>query len=125
MNGQDSKRIIQEYANAMVLDRQAAMEKYIEDQHLKDHVIMIEEGLPGYQVHFEDIIAEGDKVACRCQIVGTHTGTLFGVPASGNNVKVPLFVIYQIQNGRIVNFWMQADTLSLLQQIGAIPVTID
>ena len=122
MNTLESKRIIEEYFEIVARDKQEAIDKFVVDEHLKDHIVMTEEGMPGYQLHAEDMIAEGDKVACRCQAVGTHTGTLFGIPPSGNNVKVPLFIIYQVQNGKIVDHWMQLDTLSFMQQIGAIPV---
>ena len=68
-------------------DKQEAIEQFTTDEHLKDHIIMTEEGLPGYQLHAEEMIAEGDKVACRCQVIGTHTGILFGIPATGKTLR--------------------------------------
>ena len=123
MNSQENKQIIKDYFDAAGIDKNEAMDNFIVDQHLKDHIILFEAGLPGYQLHAEDIIAEGDKVVVRCQVIGTHTGTLFDIPATGKNVQVPLIIIYQLEDGKIVDHWMQADTLSLMQQIDAIPVS--
>ena len=53
---------------------------------------------------------------------GTHRGELMGVPPTGKAVSVPAILIYRIANGKIAEFWMNADTLGLLQQLGAVPV---
>lgn len=122
MKSKENKQVIQDYLDTFARDTEAAIDRYVADPELREHIIIFEEGLPGYQLHVEDMLAEGDKVVVRCQAVGTHTGPLFDVPPSGQNVEVPLIIIYQLQDGKIVNHWMQADTLSLMQQIGAVPV---
>src|SRR3954470_685687 len=32
----------------------------------------------------DQIVADDDKVACRCPSTGTHEGDLFGIPPTGN-----------------------------------------
>ena len=73
--------------------------------------------------HFgtDDLIAEGDKVVMRGTFRGTHRGEFLGAPPSGNKVTVPYIVILRLQGGRITERWQQLDTLSLMQQLGAIP----
>ena len=122
MTTEQNRQLIRDYIDLAASDKQALIDKYVADPELKEHIILFEEAMPGYQLHVEDILADGDKVVVRAQTVGTHTGPLFGVPGSGREVRVPLIIIYQIENGKIVDHWMQADTLSLMQQIGAVPV---
>jgi steroid delta-isomerase-like uncharacterized protein len=77
--------------------------------------------LPGCQISIEDMVGEGDEVACRATLHGTHTGPLMGVPATGKDVSVPTITILRFAGGKCVERWSQADFLGMLQQIGAIP----
>jgi predicted ester cyclase len=70
---------------------------------------------------FEDQIAEGDRVVTRWSSEFTHTGELFGVPATGKRVKQSGIMIYRIKEGRVVEQWAEANMLGLMQQLGAIP----
>jgi len=67
------------------------------------------------------MIAEGDKVVVRSTFRGTHKGDLMGIPPTGKQVTMPLILIYRIADDKIVEHWMQADALGLLQQLGVIP----
>jgi predicted ester cyclase len=98
-------------------------EEYIadSDQALKDHIDMFEAAFPLYELIAEDIIAEGDEVAIRATFRGTHEGEFAGIPATGNEVEIPVFLIYRIEDGLIVEHWMQADVMGLMQQLGALP----
>jgi hypothetical protein len=44
---------------------------------------MMRGGFPDLQWTLEEMIAEGDKVAARFIMRGTHRGTFFGVPPTG------------------------------------------
>ena len=68
-----------------------------------------------------DQMAEGDKVLTRWRFDATHTGTLYGHPASGNKVSVAGFHVHRIVDGRIVEVWALGDFYSLLTQIEALP----
>jgi predicted ester cyclase len=69
----------------------------------------------------EETIADGDKVAARFTMRGTHKGPFFGVPPTGNKIEVQAMNIYRLIGGQITEERGQPDLLSLLQQIGAIP----
>ena len=56
-------------------------------------------GLPDAEVSVDDTIAEGDKVACRWTMRGTHEGPLFGFPASGKAVEVSGMTFFRIADG--------------------------
>lgn len=69
----------------------------------------------------EDMVAEGDRVAVRLTMRGTHLGELNGLPPTGRRVTVTGISIERVANGRIVEGWNQNDALGLLQQLGALP----
>jgi predicted ester cyclase len=70
----------------------------------------------------EDMIAEGDKVVDRLRWQATHQGTFMSIPPSGNSLTMTEIHINRIAGGRIVERWADMDRLSLMQQLGAIPL---
>jgi hypothetical protein len=42
-----------------------------------------------------------NKGLLEAMVVGTHTGTFAGIPATGRTVRVPLSVAYEMENGLI------------------------
>lgn len=69
----------------------------------------------------DEVIAEGNKVALRWTIRGTHTGELFGIPASDKSITLPITEVFHIENGQLVEAWDRYDRLHLMEQIGAAP----
>ena len=76
--------------------------------------------LPDLRVKIEDIIAEGDMVATRLSVEGTHMGDVLA-PATGRKVKFAGIVMARIVNGKITEAWNNLDQLGMLKQIGALP----
>jgi predicted ester cyclase len=74
---------------------------------------------PDHRVVIEDQIAEGDKVVTRVTFSGIHLGTFNGIAATGRRVVYSGTAIDRIVNGKVVEMWHIANTLALLQQIGA------
>jgi predicted ester cyclase len=93
------------------------VEKYVTDEHLKEHIAMFERAFPRYELILEDMIAEGDKVVVRLLLRGTHQGELFGVPPTGKQVEAAGIVIYRLEGDKIAEFWTQADVMGLMQQL--------
>ncbi len=75
---------------------------------------------PDWHSTFEELVAEGDRVAERWTGRGTHRGELQGIPPTGRRVEVPGSVFYRIVEGKIVEFRGQFDMMGLMQQLGAI-----
>jgi steroid delta-isomerase-like uncharacterized protein len=85
-------------------------------------IAMMRGGFPDIQWTLEETIAEGDKVAARFTMHGTHQGTFFRVPPTGKTIAVQAMNFYRFSNGMIVEERGQPDLLGLLQQIGAAPM---
>lgn len=76
---------------------------------------------PDLHATIQDVIAEGDRVAVRGFIRGTHLGELMGIPPTGKTVTVTLIDITRIADGKLVERWAQADAMGMLQQLGVVP----
>jgi steroid delta-isomerase-like uncharacterized protein len=57
-------------------------------------------------------VLEGD-------FVGKHIGTFAGIEATGRQVRVPLCVVYDLQDGRIVRGRVYLEIPVMMQQLGA------
>jgi predicted ester cyclase len=73
---------------------------------------------PDAHVTLEDILAEGDRVAYRLTIRGTHQGEFQGIAPTGKQVTVSFTAIVRIEDGRLVEQWGGLDLLDLLRQLG-------
>jgi steroid delta-isomerase-like uncharacterized protein len=69
----------------------------------------------------DDVVAEGDKVAVRHRLQGTHQAELQGIPATGRQVEIGAIVIFRIENGMIAEAWLNADIMGMMQQLGVVP----
>ena len=79
---------------------------------------MLWSALPDMRVEIHDQVAEGDKVVTRKSFVGTHSGELFGVPATDKEVHLDLLDIVRVSDGKIVEHWNIVDSYGLMQQLG-------
>jgi steroid delta-isomerase-like uncharacterized protein len=79
------------------------------------------EGFPDARFPVDDLLVEGSKAANRHRMLGTHSALFQGIPATGRQVTVRGMDIVHCANGQIQEFWLTADILGLLQQLGVIP----
>jgi steroid delta-isomerase-like uncharacterized protein len=68
-----------------------------------------------------DMVAEGDKVAVRFNVTGTHKGELQGIPPTDKKVSFSAIDFITMIDGKIAEDWLSVDMMGLMQQIGAIP----
>jgi predicted ester cyclase len=67
------------------------------------------EGFPDLSISVEDMMAEGDRVACRVLMRGTHLGEFQGIAPTGKRVEVGAMDMFRISGGKIVEHWGHAD----------------
>jgi predicted ester cyclase len=79
--------------------------------------------LAGLTVTIDHQFSDGDYVATRSTISGRHVGDLMGNPPTGRDVAFTCLTISRCSGGRIEEEWELVDTMSLLQQVGALPET--
>jgi len=76
---------------------------------------------PALHVTIDDIIAEGDKVAVRYTNTGAHKSEFMGISPTGKQVTVTEMRICHFASGKMVESWVNSDTLGFMQQLGVIP----
>ncbi len=82
---------------------------------LKQFVSIGSIACPDIMYTVEDQVAEGDKVATRWRMEGTHSGPFMGIAPSGKHTSVQGMVIARIADGKIAEEWEIIDTLGLMQ----------
>ncbi len=118
MSTQENKLFIRRYFDKFNQGGGTAVAHLVSDQHLKDHIAFFEGAFPGYQLNAKAMVAEGDKVVVDARMTGTHQGPLMEMPPTGKAVEIPIIIIYQLANGKIVDHTMVADRAGLMQQLG-------
>lgn len=76
---------------------------------------------PDGRISVDSCIAEGDTVATRWTLTGTHRGEFQGVPPTGKAVTITGIDFSRVADGKFTRHWAQFDLMSLMQQIGAMP----
>jgi steroid delta-isomerase-like uncharacterized protein len=74
---------------------------------------------PDVKITIEDVIAEGDKVAFRSTMRGTHQGEFLGIAPTGQEVTFGLLDVIRIEDGKFVEQWGGPDIYDLMQQLSA------
>lgn len=82
---------------------------------------MMNGAFPDVVVTEEDLIAGGDEVVERSSAVATHHGSLTGEKPTNKRIHWTEIHIYRVQNGKILEHWVEMAMMELLQQIGALP----
>lgn len=88
---------------------------------LKDFVAQIRAAFPDMQVTADDIVAEGDRLAVRSTLRGTHEGDFMGIPGSGKKVEVSNYDFVRFENDQAAEHWGVIDSAALMEQIGMAP----
>jgi steroid delta-isomerase-like uncharacterized protein len=93
--------------------------------HLKDVILTLRTAFPDLRFEVHEILAEGEIVACRSTMTGTHDGPLnigpmAALPVSGARIEVPHMHFFRYdQQGRVTDLWHVWNTLLLARQLGA------
>jgi predicted ester cyclase len=75
-----------------------------------------------FEVHENiGVLVEGDLVALRTIISGTHTGDYVGTAATGSPIQTSASHIFRVRDDQLVEHWQVVDTYRILAAIGAIP----
>ncbi len=90
-------------------------------QAFKQVLGQLHSALPDVDGSVDEMFADGDRVAVRWTIWGTHRGDLMGIPPTGRKVKWTGITIYRIANGKVVDERGEEDALGLMRQLGVIP----
>jgi steroid delta-isomerase-like uncharacterized protein len=67
-----------------------------------------------------DIFGHGDKIVKHWNFKGSHTGTFFGIPATGKSVDLNGTTLVKMKNGKIAQEQDFMDNMAFMQQLGLV-----
>jgi steroid delta-isomerase-like uncharacterized protein len=70
---------------------------------------------------FTQIVVEGDRAAVWATYEGTQTGPMGPFPPSGKKARFDFAGVFRIEDGRIAEFWITWDNVTVLSQLGHLP----
>jgi len=79
---------------------------------------------PDLRVMVEDTVVEGDKIATRCRVTGTHRGSGIGLAETDQPVDFTGMVIVRVVDGKIVEAWNEFNFMAMYQQVGALTLNL-
>jgi predicted ester cyclase len=125
MSAQENEALVRRYfEEGWVKGNVAAVEdfmvpNYIEHQvpdvqlasrdSLKQLLATYYKAFPDMKSVLHDIFAQGDRVAFRWSVNGTHLGDWVGIPPTGNHITASGITIYRITGGKAVEGWTSID----------------
>jgi steroid delta-isomerase-like uncharacterized protein len=90
---------------------------------VRRNVAALRAAFPDLESTVEQMVAEGDWVAVRLTLRGTHLGPLGDIPPSGKRVETQEMVFWRVEGGRLRAIWSVGDALGLRVQVGALPAS--
>jgi steroid delta-isomerase-like uncharacterized protein len=89
-------------------------------EDLKPIVTAMREGIAGLHYEILDMVVTPERAAVHLRVTGTHSGTLFGMPATGRHIDVRQMQFEWFKDERIWQHWRVTDELTLLRQLGVV-----
>ncbi len=94
--------------------------------HLKDIITKMRAAFPDLSFEIHHILAEGDIVATRSTMTGTHegrfeVGPFREIPPTGRRIEVPHMHFFRWVDGKNTDLWHVWDTPAMMRQLGAAP----
>ena len=88
-------------------------------------IAMLHAAFSDLQITEEEMVVEGDTVATRWTLSGTHKGEFMGTGPSGEPFHFTGTAFYQIADGKIVETWTTNNSLETLRELASTPTTAD
>jgi predicted ester cyclase len=81
-------------------------------------ITSLRRAFPDFHLQIEDLVVSGDTAWARMTATGTHGGPFMGNPPTGRRMRVAVFDVIRVADGRMVEHWGVPDRLGVLFQLG-------
>lgn len=93
---------------------------------IKPIIKAISTSISNFKIVVHDVIdgrgSDGNgKIGVRGEMRGTHTGEMFGIPATGREVRIPIHEFHHVTDGKLARTWHLEDWMGFFQQVGQAP----
>jgi predicted ester cyclase len=83
----------------------------------KQFIYVLWKAFPDIRIMFDDIIIEGNKVACRYNLTGTHKGEFMDLRPTDKQFRVNGMTVFSFRDTKCVQRWNLVDMISLMEQL--------
>ena len=87
-------------------------------RHLKEVITMLRTAFPDLHFEIHEMLAEGEVVAFRSTMTGTHRGPFQGLSPTSKKISVAHMHFVHIVDGKTSDLWHVWDTAGLMRQLG-------
>lgn len=88
--------------------------------HLKEVITMLRTAFPDLHFEIHAMLAEGELVAFRSTMTGTHRGPFQGLLPTGKQISVAHMHFVHFVNGKTSDLWHVWDMAGLMRQLGTV-----
>jgi steroid delta-isomerase-like uncharacterized protein len=131
---ESNKELVREYLNAFNdRDREQLSDLLAEDavehgiheelqgaDEILDFLDRYVEIFPDYSGETQSIVADGDTVAVRYSVSGTHKGEYLDIEPTGYRAEWTGMAFYRVEGDEIAEVWIEEDRLGLLEHLEAV-----
>lgn len=86
-------------------------------ENYTEHVHEFLECYGQFELEVQELLADGDKVYVRWLQKGTHMTEIMGFAATKKPLNTLGSAVYRVEDGLIVEYWIQQENLGLLEQL--------
>ena len=83
----------------------------------KQFIYLLWKAFPDIRIMFDDIIIEGNKVACRYNLTGTHKGEFMDLRPTDKQFRVNGMTVFSFRDTKVIERWNLVDMMSLMEQL--------
>ena len=83
----------------------------------KQFIYLLWKAFPDIRIMFHDIIIEGNKVACRYNLTGTHKGEFMDLQPTDKQFRVNGMTVFSFRDTKCMERWNLIDMISLREQL--------
>lgn len=77
--------------------------------HFRQVVTMLRSAFPDLTIEVTDMVAEGNEVAARLAMTGTHRGPFLGLPPTGRRFSSEQMRFMRFRDGQMTDSWSMID----------------
>jgi len=119
MWNRDQQQIIDEIVAAGYVHHPSAGDDGHGPDYIRHVVATLRAAFPDLRFEIEEIVAEGDLVATRVTMTGTHRGAFAGIEPTGRAVRRKEMLMQRVIDGKLVEGWSLPDRKGLIDQLQA------
>ena len=83
----------------------------------KQFINLLWNAFPDIKIMFDDIIIEGNKVACRYNLTGTHKGEFMNLQPTDKQFRVNGMTVFSFRDTKCIERWNLVDMMSLMEKL--------